>query len=231
MSRFPLPQPAPGRIQLAPSLLAADFSCLRDEVQRVENAGADMLHLDVMDGHFVPNLTIGPALVQALRRVCSLPFDVHLMLDRPELLLGSFVAAGADAITIHVEAACDVAATLAAIRAAGCAAGLSLRPRTSAHALLPYLAAVDLLLVMTVEPGYGGQAFMADQVPKIRELRKLIAAADHPIHLQVDGGITAETATQVVEAGADLLVAGTSVFRHPRGVVTALRELRKGKNV
>ena len=200
-------------ILVAPSLLACDFGRLADEIRKVEEAGADWLHVDVMDGHFVPNLTIGPVVVEAIRRSSRIPLDVHLMLDHPERFLTPFIEAGAHALTIHVEAPGVrengvLRQTLGAIRRAGVRAGLSLRPRTSAEALQPFLDAVDLILVMTVEPGFGGQAFMPEVVPKVRQLRAWFAG-----DLAVDGGITAETGRRCREAGANVFVAGTTVFR------------------
>jgi ribulose-phosphate 3-epimerase len=225
MARFPLPVPAPGHVRVAPSLLAADFARLADEVQRIAAAGADVLHLDIMDGHFVPNLTIGPALVEALRRTSSLPFDVHLMVSHPSRFVTPFAEAGADSITFHVECADPVADVLARIRAAGCATGLSVRPNTPADALLPWLDQIDLVLVMTVEPGYGGQAFMPEMLPKIRTLRQAITQGQRPVYLEVDGGIGPKNVAEVVAAGADLLVAGTSVFRaaDPAAAIRALQ--------
>ena len=200
-------------ILVAPSLLACDFGRLAEECRKVEEAGADWLHVDVMDGAFVPNLTIGPVIVQAIRRASRLPLDVHLMLDHPERYLAPFRDAGADALTVHVEALGlrdprALQEALAVIRRSGAKAGLSLRPKTPAESLRPYLDDVDQLLVMTVEPGFGGQAFLPEVVPKIRALR-----AWHRGHLVVDGGITNTTAGLCREAGADVLVAGTFVFR------------------
>ena len=225
MARFPLPVPAPGHVRVAPSLLAADFARLADEVRRIAAAGADMLHLDIMDGHFVPNLTLGPALVEALRRASSLPFDVHLMVSHPGRFVTPFAEAGADSITFHVECADPVPEVLARIRAAGCATGLSVRPQTPAAALLPWLDQVDLVLVMTVGPGYGGQAFMPEMLPKIRALRQAINQGQRPVYLEVDGGIGPQNVAEVIAAGADLLVAGTSVFRaaDPAAAIRALR--------
>jgi len=203
------------RVLIAPSLLACDFARLADEIQRVEAAGADWLHVDVMDGHFVPNLTIGPVVVEAIRRSTRLPLDVHLMLDHPEQYVKPFLDAGAHYLTVHVEAPGfrtegAVLKTLDSIRRAGGRAGLSLRPRTSAETSKPFLEAVDLLLVMTVEPGFGGQAFLPEVVPKIQQLRHWFAG-----DLSVDGGINADTGRQCREAGANVLVAGTYVFHSP----------------
>ena len=206
--------PASGRRTLvAPSLLACDFSRLAEEIRKVEEAGADWLHVDVMDGHFVPNLTIGPVVVEAIRRSSRLPLDVHLMLNHPEQCLKPFLDAGAHYLTVHVEAPGLrserlLQKTLETIRASGARAGLSLRPRTRAESLKPFLGALDLVLVMTVEPGFGGQAFMPEAVPKVRQLREWFSG-----DLAVDGGINAETARQCRDAGANVLVAGTYVFR------------------
>ena len=213
------------RILVAPSLLACDFGRLTDEVQQVEAAGADWLHVDVMDGHFVPNLTIGPVVVEAIRRASHIPLDVHLMLDHPESSITPFADAGAAYLTVHVEAAGlrsegVLARTLATIRDAGMRAGLSLRPRTKPDALKPFLKDLDLVLAMTVEPGFGGQAFIPNVVPKIRQLREWFAG-----DLAVDGGINAETGRLCREAGANVLVAGTYVFR-AESYKTAIQSLR-----
>ncbi len=201
------------RVLVAPSLLACDFSRLADEIRKVEDGGADWLHVDVMDGHFVPNLTIGPIIVDAIKRVSRLPLDVHLMVDQPQQFLAPFVSAGAYALTVHVEAEglrneAMLRETLGAIRKAGAKAGLSVRPRTTADALKPFADAVDLVLVMTVEPGFGGQAFMPEVVPKVRRIREWFAG-----DLAVDGGINAETGRLCRQAGANVMVAGTYVFR------------------
>ena len=202
------------RVLVSPSLLACDFGHLAEEVRKVEAAGADWLHVDVMDGHFVPNLTIGPVVVEAIRRVSRIPLDVHLMLDHPEQYVTPFIDAGAHYLTVHVEAPGLrseglLLKTLETIRRAGAKPGLSLRPRTSADTLKPFLSAVDLILVMTVEPGFGGQTFMPEIVPKVRQLRQMQFTGD----LAVDGGINAATGKQCREAGANVLVAGTYVFR------------------
>ena len=214
------------RMIVAPSLLACDFGRLTDEVQQVEAAGADWLHVDVMDGHFVPNLTIGPVVVEAIRRASHIPLDVHLMLDHPESYIKPFADAGAAYLTVHVEAAGlqgegVLARTLATIRDAGMRAGLSLRPRTKPDALKPFLKDLDLVLAMTVEPGFGGQAFIPNVVPKIRQLREWFAG-----DLAVDGGINAETGRLCREAGANVFVAGTYVFR-AKSYKTAIHSLRE----
>jgi ribulose-phosphate 3-epimerase len=195
------------KIMIAPSLLSADFSRLAEEVRDVEKAGCDALHIDVMDGHFVPNLTIGPLVVSAIRKVTKLPLDVHLMIDTPSRYIAEFRKAGADWITVHVEAEKDVSGTLQEIKKLGAKAGLSLRPKTSVETILPYLRELDLVLVMSVEPGFGGQSFMPEMMEKVKVLRPKF-----PGLISVDGGIGAGNASQALEAGADILVAGSAVF-------------------
>jgi ribulose-phosphate 3-epimerase len=195
------------KIMLAPSLLSADFSRLAEEVRDVENAGCDALHIDVMDGHFVPNLTIGPLVVSAVHRVTELPLDVHLMIDMPSRYIAEFCKAGADWITVHVEAEKDVHGVLKMIRDSGAKAGLSLRPKTAVETIFPYLPELDLVLVMSVEPGFGGQSFMPDMMEKVKVLRSKFQGL-----ISVDGGIGAGNASQALEAGADILVAGSAVF-------------------
>jgi ribulose-phosphate 3-epimerase len=218
--------PSP-QILIAPSLLAADFSRLEIEIRRVEESGADWLHLDIMDGHFVDNISFGPALVATVRKQSNLPLDVHLMIEHPDHYLARFLEAGANSITVHVEpeAKHQVAETLASIRAAGCAAGLSLNPATPFEAVEPYLASIDLLLVMTVHPGFGGQPFRPEMMDKVRRAREWRETHQASLHIEVDGGINVETAKLSIDNGANVLVAGTSIFR-ANDYAKVIRELR-----
>jgi ribulose-phosphate 3-epimerase len=207
---------------VAPSILSADFANLERDVKAVAAAGADWIHVDVMDGHFVPNLTIGAPVVKALKKISPLPLDVHLMIDSPEKYIEDFVKAGSDYLTIHVESTQDPAAVLKRIRELGAKPGITLRPRTALEDILPFLPLVDLVLVMTVEPGFGGQSFMHDQVAKITRLRAEMKAHGYKYLIEVDGGITADTAKVCHEA--DVFVAGSFVFgRNYAEAIAALK--------
>jgi ribulose-phosphate 3-epimerase len=197
---------------IAPSILSADGSRLGEEIAAVEAAGADMIHIDVMDGHFVPNLTIGPGLIASLRKTTRLPFDVHLMIERPELYIEAFAQAGADWITVHVEASIHLHRTVAMIREKGLKAGVSLNPATPLSQVEPILPDIDLLLVMTVNPGFGGQKFIEGMLPKIAAARRMIREIAPEVLLEADGGVTPKNIRAIADAGADILVAGASIF-------------------
>jgi ribulose-phosphate 3-epimerase len=204
------------RVKISPSILAADFACLGDEVTAICEAGCDYVHVDVMDGHFVPNLTIGPGVVKAIKPHASKPLDVHLMISPVDSFIDLFAEAGADIITFHPEAGPHPHRTVQAIKAAGCKAGISLNPATPITALEELINDIDLILVMSVNPGFGGQKFIKTQLDKIRRIRDLITSTGRQIELEVDGGVNSENAEEIIAAGADVLVAGTAVFQNGR---------------
>jgi len=214
------------RIKIAPSILSADFARLGKQVEEAQVAGADYIHVDVMDGHFVPNITVGPLVVKAVRGVTSLPLDVHLMIEKPDRYLEAFCAAGADILTVHVETCPHLHRTVQQIKELGCRAGVTLNPSTPVVALEEILAYVDLVLVMTVNPGYGGQSFIESTLSKIERVRAMLDRLDSHADLEVDGGVDPWTAPSVVRAGADVLVAGSAVFDSAEGIAGAIARLR-----
>jgi len=214
------------RIKIAPSILSADFAKLGEQVAAASEAGADYIHIDVMDGHFVPNITIGPAVVKAIRPYTSLPLDVHLMIERPPDYIKQFAEAGADIITVHVEGCPHIHRTIQAIKETGKKAGASVNPGTPVDRLEDILPDLDLVLIMTVNPGFGGQKFITNMLNKISTVRETITLLGLETEIEVDGGINTETAAKVVEAGADVLVAGAAVFNSKESIKDAIRKIR-----
>lgn len=214
------------RYKIAPSILSADFARLGAEVSEAEQAGADYIHVDVMDGHFVPNITVGPLVVDAVRGVTSLPVDVHLMIESPEAYVGRFCEAGADILTVHVETCPNLHRTVQQIKELGCRAGVTLNPATPVITLEEVIPYVDLVLVMTVNPGFGGQSYIESMTSKIQRVRAMLDAQNPGAELEVDGGIGPETARQVVEAGATVLVAGSAIFGTEGDVKAAIKRIR-----
>jgi ribulose-phosphate 3-epimerase len=211
---------------LSPSILSADFARLGEEIATVEAAGADWIHVDVMDGHFVPNITMGPFIVATCRRITRLPLDVHLMIETPERYIEAFAKAGASGLTVHVETCTDIVGTLRQIKSLGCRAGAVLNPETPVGAIQPALREADLILVMSVHPGYSGQSFMPETISKVSEIRKKLDALRSSAWLEVDGGIDLETLPKMKEAGATAFVAATAVFKNPEGPAAGVRSLR-----
>lgn len=199
-------------VKIAPSILSADFTKLGEEILAVEKAGADYIHIDVMDGHFVPNITIGPLIVEAIRPITKLPLDVHLMIENPDKYIEAFAKAGADYITVHIESSRHLHRTIQTIKSFGVKAGVVLNPATPAESIQHIIADIDMVLLMSVNPGYGGQKFIPEVLPKIRKVKEMAEQKGLDIEIEIDGGINSETAKQCVEAGANVLVAGSAIY-------------------
>ncbi len=212
---------------ISASILSADFTRLGAQIQEAERAGADWIHVDVMDGHFVPNLTMGPFIVEACRRVSQLPLDVHLMVERPEAMLAEFARAGASNLTVHVETCPNLHRTLQNIRELGCKAGVVINPATPVTLIEPVLHMVDLVLVLSVNPGFSGQAFLPEVLPKVSSLRHLLDKVNPTANLEIDGGINSETLPNALQAGANIIVAAHAIFDYPGGIAAGIQQLRR----
>ncbi len=216
---------------IAPSILSADFAHLGEQIAAAEQAGADWIHIDVMDGHFVPPITMGQMVTKTCRRVTKLPLDVHLMVENPDAMLQSFADAGADHIHVHIEASPDIEKSLQSIRKLGCKVGLAVNPETPAAKALPHLKSADIVLVMSVHPGYSGQDFIPEVLPKVSEFRRAIDSAKLETLIQFDGGIDADTLPAALEAGGQVFVAASAVFKHPQGISAGIQALRSASLV
>lgn len=216
----------PAPYLISTSILAADLSRLGEQIHEAEIAGADWIHVDVMDGHFVPNLTLGPVIVEACRKVTQLPLDVHLMVESPKNFLSAFARAGSSTLSVHVETCPNLRRTLQNIHELGCKAGVVLKPATPVDLVRPILSMVDLVLVLSVNPGFSGQSFLPEVLPKVSALRLELDKIDHPVWLEIDGGINPNTLPLALEAGANVFVAATSIFKHPEGISAGIQQLR-----
>ena len=217
------------KIQISPSILSADFSQLANEIKRLENGGADMIHVDVMDGHFVPNLTIGPPVIKSLKKHSSILFDVHLMISPVHKYIKAYADAGADIITIHPEATDDINSSISLIKELNKKVGVSLNPETKVDIIIEHLDKIDLVLIMSVNPGFGGQKFMPEVLSKVEELKKLRTAKDLNFDIEIDGGINFENSKMAIQAGANILVSGTTIFKSNNGDIKKNIELLKSK--